>query len=257
MFPSLTDAIYAAYGGLRSLDGAHRPIHPFIGAAFTDGDGSALRVMAVGVNAYCAARDVNEPGRWALGFRQQEWVYQRRVLADLSALAGGLAGSAVAGGRPFLGIESVYLTNAVKRWLPGAKRAHAVAEDWFKEGAPVLNAELVALAEAERLPHVVVVVGHRPWGYVHPAFRPATAPWAATYTHMGPKNRLFHYVNLVQVREAGTVRPLLMLRIRHSSASHWNRGWTPARLLAEPTFQRVAGLGDNLALETGGIEHGA
>lgn len=254
---ALVDAIHAVYDALPLVDGAHRPIHPFIGRAFTDGDGAALRVMAIGVNAYGESHHVHEPGRWALGFRRQEWTYQRRVLADLGALAQGLAGSAVTGGRRFRGIESVYLTNAVKRWLPNAKKAHTVAEEWFVEGAPVLDAELAALATVERLPHVVVVVGARPWGYVHPAFRPAKASWAATYTHLGPKNRLFHYLNLVEVREAGTLRPLLLLRIRHSSASHWQRGWTPGRLLADATFRRVVGLDDHPGGPMGGIEHGA
>ena len=211
--------------------------------------------MAIGVNAYGEAHHVHDPGRWALGFRRQEWVYQRRVLADLNALAAGLAGSLVAGGRPFLGMESVYLTNAVKRWLPGAKQAHTVAKCWFDEGAPVLDRELAVLAEAERLPHVVLVVGARQWGYVHPSFRPAKARWAATYAHMGPENHLLHYLNLVQVYEAGTTRPLLLARIRHSSASHWKRGWTPARLLAETTFRRVAGLGDNPAGVLHGVAH--
>lgn len=241
MTTSLATAVHAVYEALPLVDGAHRPIRPFIGSAFSDGDGDALRVMAVGVNAYGAAHHVHEPGRWALGFRRQEWVYQRRVLADVGALVRGLAGSAVTEERPFLGIESVYLTNAVKRWLPNAKQAHTVAERWFPEGAPVFDAELAALADAGRLPHVVVV-GQRPWGYVCPAFKPARASWSATYTHMGATNRLFHYLNLIEVKEGGRTRPLLLTRIRHSSASHWKQGWTPARLLAEPTFRRVAGL---------------
>lgn len=244
MTPTILDVVHAAYDALPLVDGAHRPIHPFVGKAYTDGDGSALRVMAVGVNAYGKAHHVHEPDRWARGFRDQEWVYQRRVFKDLGELAKGLTGSAVAGTRPFLGIESVYLTNAVKRWLPNAKHAQTVANKWFVEGVPVLEAELDALAEADRLPHVVVVVGAQPWGYVHPAFRPAKAAWATRYTHMGERNKLFHYLNLVEVREAGTTRPLLLTRIRHSSASHWKQGWAPADLLAEPTFRRVAGLGD-------------
>jgi hypothetical protein len=242
---ALVDAVHAGYNALPLVDGAHRPIRPFIGRAFTNGDGDALRVMAIGVNAYGAAHHVHDPDRWAVGFRRQEWVYQRRVLADLGALATGLAGSAVTGVRTFLGIESVYLTNAVKRWLPNAKLAHTVAETWFAEGAPVFDVELAALADAGRLPHVVVVVGQRPWGYVCPAFEPARASWSATYTHMGATNPLFHYLNLIEVKEDGRNRPLLLTRIRHSSASHWKQGWTPARLLAEPTFRRVVGLGDN------------
>lgn len=257
MAHALLDTINAAYDALPLVDGAHRPIHPFVGAAYTDADGAALRMLAVGVNAYGQAHHEHHPDRWAKGFREQKWTFQRRVLADLSELAKGLAASAVAGGRPFLGMESVYLTNAVKRWLPNAKQAHTVDEKWFVEGLPVLEAELAALAAVDRLPHVVVVVGARPWGHVHPAFRPGRAPWSAKYTHMGEKNRLFHYLNLVEVREAGSVRPLLLVRIRHSSASHWQRGWTPTRLLAEPTFRRVAGLGDNPGVPTGGIEHGA
>jgi hypothetical protein len=254
MTDSLVDAIRVAYDALPLVDGPHQPIHPFVGAACTGGDHATLRVMAVGVNAHGEVHHVPEPGRWALGFRRQEWRYQRRVLG---ALAKGLAGSAVASGWPFLGIESVYMTNAVKRWLPNAKRAQAVAEGWFVEGAPVLDAELAALAAVDRLPHIVVVVGSRPWGYVHPAFRPTKAPWVATCPHMGPKNRLFHYLKLVEVREAGMVRPLVLLRIRRSSASHWQRGWPPSRLLSEPTLRRVTGLGDNPGVAMGGIGHGA
>lgn len=244
---ALVHAVHAVYDGLASVDGAHRPIRPFIGTAFSGPEGVALRILAVGVNAYGDAHHVHDPNRWALGFRRQEWVYQRRVLADIKALAAGLVGSPVVGGRPFLGMESVYLTNAVKRWLPNAKQAHTVAEPWFEEGVPVFEAELAALAAADRLPHVVLVVGQRPWGYVCPAFRPDRAGWSARYTHMGSSNPLFHYLNVIEVREAGATRPLLLTRIRHSSASHWKRGWTPSRLLGEATFRRVAGLsGDEL-----------
>lgn len=244
MGPSLIHTIHAAYDALPLIDGAHGPLYPFVGTAYTDASGDSLRVMAIGVNAYGEAHHVHDPACWASGFRHQHWPYQRRVLADLTALAEGLAGATRVGGRPFLGMESVYLTNAVKRWLPNAKKAHTVAESWFEEGAPVFDAELAALAEAGRLPHVVVVVGQRPWRSVCDALRPERAAWSSSYTPMDPANPLFHYLNLVQVCEDGARRPLLLMRIRHSAASHWKKGWAPADLLGEPTFRQVVGLGD-------------
>jgi hypothetical protein len=241
----MVEVIRSAYDALPRLDGSRRPIRPFIGRSFPAPDEPALRVMGIGVNANGAANHVHVPEGWASVFRDQSYPYQRRVLADLATIAHGLAGLQLTGDRPFLGAESVYLTNAVKRRLPDATRASDVEEGWFTEGTPVLDAELAALADADRLPHVLVVMGRRPWGNVWPAFTTARGAWSASYSPVDRTDPLFHHLNLVEVREAGATRPLLLLRVRHASGSHWMRGWTPARLVAHSTLRRVAGLGDN------------
>jgi hypothetical protein len=246
--PPPTDAITGVERDVRALYEAlppcgpgHGHLLPHVGAAFTGADSTALRMMAIGVNAYGGEHEEHAPERWARAFRSGRWRFHRRVLEDLRVLADGLAGSEVTGAREFHGVESVYLMNAVKRWLPGATKADRVDEEWFREGVPVLHAELDALARADRLPHLVVVAGRRPWDHVRPAFKPSASAWAAEYARAPEGDELFHQLRLVQVRENGATRPLLLVCMRHPTGG-WGARWSPRRLLAHPTFRRVAGL---------------
>ena len=107
----------------------------------------------------------------------------------------------------------------------------------------MLQAELAALSAAGRLPYLVVVAGGRAWPYVWPAFREGAAPWVARYQSQPASSPLFHFLNVVTVREAEGTRPLLLLlRLRHPSAVKWNKGMAPEALLAHPELRRAAGL---------------
>lgn len=132
-------------------NGGHA-IRPHVGAAFLPDGPAALRIMAIGVNSYFTDPASPAPERWSRGFIDQDWPFQRRVLRDIDAMAEGLHGSQLARGLPYLRFDSVYLTNAVKRWLRDAKKARAVEDDWLEEGAAVLARELALLAAVGRLP---------------------------------------------------------------------------------------------------------
>ncbi len=163
--------------------------------------------------------------------------------SDLGALASDLSGSAVTAGLDFRGKESVYLTNVVKHWVPGGKRAALVDEGWFTRGRTVLAEEFRVLASWGRFPHVLVVVGARPWPHVCAALQASAAAWSGAagppVPHAGPHD----YLNVLHVHEGGGVRPALMVRIGHSSRP--GRGRTPGRLRSDPQYRQAAGLGDN------------
>ncbi len=127
----MPDEIESLYEALPPHTGSgwYGPIHPFIGSAFASSGPDALRVMAIGVNTYCDPWSSPPPRNYAEDFRHQRYPFQQRVLKDAEAVALALARSAEWSG-PFLGIESIYLTNAVKRWLPKSEglRAHSAEE---------------------------------------------------------------------------------------------------------------------------------
>ena len=242
MSDDLIAEIDAAYGTLRSLDGAKGPIRPFLGAAFGEAESNALRVMAIGLNAHCRADESPTGDHWRSGVAGDRWHFARQLRRDLRALTTGIEGARTLGGRRYAAPDSLYLTNAVKRWLPDAQDARAVEERWFEEGAAVLQAELAALHAAGRLPHLVVVAGARAWAQVWPAFSPSRAPWAERYDAQAETSPLRHFLNVVTVQEAGGVRPLLLLRLRHPAAARWDQGMSPKRLLAQPDLRRAVGL---------------
>lgn len=239
----MADPIEALYSALPAQPdlGWRGPIHPFIGACFREEGPDGLRAMVVGVNAYVAPNSWPEPATYAEGFREQWWRFDRGVLRDVNAVADALAG-APAWPDPYRGIDSIYLTNAVKRWLPQneGRHAHRAAERWFTEGEAVFAQELTLLAERRRLPHLVIVVGHRSWGHVWPAFGRATLSFVKAYRPQpGP---LFHHLNAVDIEQDGVTRTMLLMRLRHPSASHFKHRWTPEALTAHPVFRQVAGL---------------
>ncbi len=242
MSDDLTAALNAIYDGLAPVDGARGPIHPLVGAAYGPAESGALRVMAIGINAYCEPHEAPTGDDWRRGVAGESWPFAQQLRKDLRVLTAGLAGAPALGGRPYLAPASLYLTNAVKRWLPDGKVAADVEARWFDEGAPVLQAELAALDAAGRLPHLVVVAGERAWPHVWPAFREGAAPWVARYQSQPASSPLFHFLNVVTVREAEGARPLLLLRLRHPSAVKWDKGMAPEALLAHPELRRAVGL---------------
>lgn len=238
----MADVIESVYEALpaHTASGWYGPIHPFIGSAFRAEGPDALRVMAIGVNAYAGPGTEPAPHIYADAFRLQWWLFQKRALRDVHAVVGALAGVSE-WSRPFLGIESIYLTNAVKRWLPQSEglRAHKAEERWFQEGEPVFARELELLAERGRLPHLILVFGGRPWRHVWPAFGRAKPAFVRGY-HPQP-GPLYHHINVIDVNERGTSRRALLLRLRHPSAAHYKPRWTPEALTSHPVFRKVAG----------------
>ena len=73
--------------------GQPRPIHPFVGKAFSEPSEAKLRVMAIGINAYVDAKDAahirgSSFGDW---FASGKYRYQRAAWKSLDALARGLS----------------------------------------------------------------------------------------------------------------------------------------------------------------------
>lgn len=239
----MADVIEALYEALpaHTEAGWYGPIHPFIGTAFSAQGPDALRVMAIGVNTYCDPGSAPPPRNYAENFRHQDYTFQQRVLEDATTVAHTLSGS-TEWSRPFLGIESIYLTNAVKRWLPKSEglRVHKAEERWFQEGEAVFARELDLLAERGRLPHLIVVFGGRPWRHVWPAFCHPKPPFVHDYhSQPGP---LFHHLNVIELDDSNAHRRALLMRLRHPSAAHYRPRWTPEALTTHPVFRRVAGI---------------
>lgn len=239
----MAEVIESLYEALPEHTGSgwYGPIHPFIGSAFSATGPDALRVMAIGVNTYCDPGSKPAPRCYAEDFRHQRYLFQQRVLRDAETIATALAGGAE-WSWPFMGIDSVYLTNAVKRWLPKSEglRAHKAEERWFQEGEPIFARELDLLAERGRLPHLIIVFGGRPWRHVWPAFGRGSPSFVRAY-HPQP-GPLYHHLNVIDLDELGACRRALLIRLRHPSAAHYKPRWTPEALVAHPVFRRVAGL---------------
>ncbi|MES2641070.1 MAG: hypothetical protein V4850_16385 [Myxococcota bacterium] len=230
-----------------SGDPAAGRIHPFIGSAFTTTP-DALRVLALGVNAYCDDDATSKPAWFPAMFSERKYRFQKAVVRDVGILAAALTASPAFAGRTFLGVESVYHTNAVKRFLPASKgkKAHRVPEDYFIEGAGVFRAELEALAAAGALPDLVVVFGSRPWSHVWPAFRRPRPAWVTS--NVTSPGDLFHHLNRVRVRtRPDEDRPLLLVKLRHPTGSR-GRGMSASDLCGHADFQRA------LMLDGGGSE---
>jgi len=186
-----------------------------------------MRVMAIGVNCYYEPHGPPEkPGQFT------EWVALRRyrffkgVASECSTLALGVAELGLWPGRTPVGApedpSGLYVTNAVKRYLPSAegKKAAQVQEAWFTEGRKVFRAELACLADHGALPHLVVVFGRAAWGHVWPEFYGADAPeWVLDYQSQPRDSKLFHYVNVVTVAGAQGPRPLLLVGLTQPSTS--------------------------------------
>jgi hypothetical protein len=67
MSDDLIAEIDAAYGTLLNIDGARGPIRPFVGAAYGAAESSALRVMAIGLNAHCRPDESPTGDDWRCG----------------------------------------------------------------------------------------------------------------------------------------------------------------------------------------------
>lgn len=210
-------------------------IHPFVGGAFT-GTSDALRIMAIGINCYASDTATTKPSWFPAMFAEQKYRFQKAVLRQVALLGRALEGSQMAGGRAFAGKESIYHTNAVKRWVPMStgKRAHRVPEPLFAEGQLVFRAELDALAAGRVLPDLVVVFGNRPWSYTWRAFADPRPTWAESYQPI--PGDLFHHLNRIVVRRGADAVPLVLVKLRHATGAR-GKGLSPAGLIGHADFK--------------------
>lgn len=224
---------------------APRQIHPFIGATFRSPQDVDLRIVAVGINAYVAPRDEPRlsPSWFAGWFRNQSHRYQRAVWRDLEVLGRALTAKPFRlATQRFAGMASIYLTNAVKVYLPEAegKRAYQLAPEHFERHLDQWRDELDAMAELDVLPHVIVIIGEPFWPFACDAFRVGAAFErfdVVRYEH--GKGSCLHYSNRVVLRSSKGEHELLLLRLRHPAARSSTMG-SPQWLLAQPEMRALA-----------------
>ena len=201
-------------------------IHPSVGGAFTEPDPARLRVLATGINSYVTdLKKKTEPAWFESWARERSHRFFSKVAQQSSVLSDGLKGSRDFGQCGYRGSpgdsSELYVTNAVKRYLPEKEglKAVDVGENWFEEGARVWRAELEYLHRANALPHVVIVFGAAWWGHAWKSFGGPDRPsWVADYQPLERANDLFHHLNQVIVKEGDRERPMLLVRLRHPAA---------------------------------------
>jgi hypothetical protein len=192
-----------------------------VGASFVEPSERKLRIMAIGINSYVDAQHAAmTTGAWfAEWFTTGKYRYQRAVRKSLSTLAAGLVdGPHGLGNLHHAGLETVYLTNAIKTYLPTAigKRAVQVTDAQYDAHLPTWKEELRLLAEHDAFPHVIVIVGAPFWGRscatlaLGASFGPATIVERRTFA-----GKVHHYANLLTVEARERRSKVWHLRIRH------------------------------------------
>lgn len=215
-------------------------IRPFIGSDYDAPEPDRLRVLAIGLNAYISDEHRPAESTW---FRC--WVAERRspffrtAVRECERLAHGMLQQLDPPSLSFDATTGLYLTNAVKRYLPYASGRHVGGVDprWFHEGRGIWLDELRTLAQADALPHVVVVFGRDAWPHVHEPLQQlcadATASAFVAYRPRDEASPLFHRLNVIDVRQGGAVRSMLLVRLNHpASPSRFNA----SALLASDEF---------------------
>lgn len=238
----VASVIRGIYAQLPVLEETHRlpHIHPYIGAGFAPAD-SAFRILAVGINSYLGEADVArcQPEWFSKWIAQRRFTFARTVRKDLDVLA-----EAVVAAHPTLGYDAdacIYVTNAVKRYLPEAsgKRARQVERRWFCEGQSMWKEELRALARHHVLPNVVVVFGARAWEPVWSVLAELCSdpdePAFVAYRPVASSSDVFHRLNIVELAgETGPAR-LVLLRLNHPAA--YGSSWRAEAALAHPEIR--------------------
>lgn len=245
---SLQDDVHALYDALPAME-AHPDlsvIHPHVGGAFLDARPGTLRVLAVGINSYVDDEHahLSKPG-WFTGWvRARSHRFFPKLRDECEVIAEVVTKSPAFDGLGYADLDSLYATNAVKRYLPraGGRWASDVEGCWLDEGAVVWRAELDAMARHGVLPHVVIVFGQRIWGRCWRAFGdPSVQPgWVEDYRPLPRSSPVFHRLNKIYVQEDGVTRLMLLIRLTHPAAPT-NR-WRAAELIAHSDFRSVLGL---------------
>jgi hypothetical protein len=239
---SVSDEIKAVYGALpgRDVEQGVPPIAPYIGTDYDGPENGRLRIAAVGINSYYKGMVGHPPERF------REWVEKPRyrfftgIAREAEYLAADIAAQLGEGAVNFDIGTGLYVTNAVKRYLPEecgryAKDVHGVL---FDEGTTVWKQELQLLANAGVLPHAIMVFGARSW---EPVWRTLwelcedqNEPAFIRYRSMPSGSPLYHRLNTVDVATPSGQRPLLLFRPDHASTS---RKTTVSSLFAMPEFR--------------------
>jgi hypothetical protein len=222
-------------------------ILPYVGAGYAPGSGR-LRVLGVGINSYISPEDAGAcHAEWyRTWIRDREYSFARGARRDLDRLGAALKGSERYAGLSYDSDASVYVTNAVKRYLHKETGRHAdqVQSQWIDEGKAVWREELRTLARLRALPHVIVVFGEVPWGPVWSVLAELCAspedPVFAEYRPMDRSSGAYHRVNVVELGEEAGQDRIVLLRLNHPAA--WGADWKAAAALEHPEVREVLGL---------------
>jgi hypothetical protein len=219
----LIPVLHHLYDAL-AAPGQPTPIHPYIGTSFSEPSEAKLRVMAIGINAYVDANHAADiRGSWFRDwFATGKYRYQRAAWKSLDALSLGLVSGAYGLGHlAHVGMDSIYLTNAVKTYLPTevGKRADQVADTQYDAHLPTWQEELRVLAEHDAFPHAIVIIGSPFWSRscttlaLGATFGPARITARSFYP-----GKLLHYANRLTVESRQGSSPVWHLRIRHPAS---------------------------------------
>jgi hypothetical protein len=218
-------------------------IHPYIGAAYRAPNDADLRVMAVGINAYVSASDqgTESPGWFAAWFKNQRDRFHRGVWRDVQAFAARVVEPPLLfAGLQFRGMESVFLTNAVKVYVNESegKRADQLTAEHFAAHLDQWRDELDVLAESNVLPHVVAIIGGPFLSYACDSFRKPTFRSLQIAKHRWCDGPSLHFANRYLVTGPHGERELLLVRLRHP-AGRAPTG-SPKWLFKQPDFRALA-----------------
>lgn len=252
----LTERMKSIYAALSCGPAPRELPHsvPYVGGSFERPARDAMRVVVVGVNSYVSEGDVTPDGdppmqEWLAGWAADATLpFFRTTRADCDELAAGLIKIPATEfeGLHFDRFAGRYVTNAVKRFVPKARGRYAadVDEELLSEGSAVWRDELRALEDHGALPHVIAVFGQRAWGPTCNVLGALCSdPHASAFVAYEPlpqQSDLFHRMNVVTLRERGTLRRCLVVRLDHPAARR-RRG--AAWIVAHPEFRRVLGGG--------------
>jgi hypothetical protein len=218
-------------------------IHPYIGAAFREPNDGQLRIMAVGINAYSGVNTQGKesPGWFAGWFTSQKYRFYKGVWRDLQGFAKVITRPPfLFAGREFAGMESVYLTNAVKVYVKESegKRADQLTPDHFAAHLGQWRDELDALAESDAHPHVVAIIGDPFWSYACDSFRRPAFKSLQVTKQRWCDGKSLHFANRYVVAGPHGERELLLVRLRHPAGR--SRTGSPRWLFEQPDFREVA-----------------
>lgn len=250
--------IYSAHGS--------RHLLPFIGEEYDAPQASTLRIAVMGINAYISEDDwpANDDelrawfhGWWANAGHGETYPFYTRAYREADTIARVLGNS-----RHFKGLHydatrdrkiGYYAMNAIKVFTSDEyKTSPAIPDEYLQSFAPSWHAELDTMAKYGVLPHLIVVLGEKLWGFNWQAFYrddPETFPqykYLQVHEYVSGSetdNASYHHANRIRASTASGEQNVLLVRLHHpSSRSKVRRDakW----LLAQADFRRLAGLSD-------------
>ncbi len=265
--PLLTD-IRNLYAETAAPKGVGRCIDPFIGEAFINPARGALRIMGIGINAYCDGSELSslKPGVYSTWYRDQRTQgpngRRLRFFTAAKNQMNVVARTAAADGNAFHGIAhdatvdncagNHYFTNVVKRYVDQSvgKAASDLDPQLVDNHIRVLPRELEILAKHNRFPHIIVLFWSTPDPPWRQLWKPLHDQSVAKSGHCASRISVLkgsfkpaegnagYHANRIEINEGESTRPLLLLRLAHPTRAGRAK-WNPSALSTEPALVRI------------------